>query len=480
MNMHVGFKRGDRVRAINDSHGGGYTKGKIYTVSEFSVAPYGGNRIATESDDGGNRYNDWNADNFELAPRFAVGDRVRVVKNTRAVSFVGQTGIVAASSNVNGVCVDIEGTGQRYFDAEEIELLPATYTSCAAAEVDNLADEYGGGRATADYKAGDKFRVIKLGEGGSFHGAKVGDVFEVTEVYDTGETEVHTDKWFFHPNEIEPVAVAPATATLTIQAGRYYKTRDGRKVGPMEWRNTYGSAFTWQYGNGRRIFMPDGTNFDGPNSPEDLIAEWSDTSDDVPLRGVSPVVAPATTAKFKVGDRVKCLRNNGAPAYFTIGRTYTVSRVETTTAHSSGLLVSCFPDVPNSYGVTSAVGQFGDAWELIPATTIADIVRKHSGTAIVCLIENGQPKPSTLPFVHYSSSAAATEANRLAGIHRGKEFGVYECVDVRKVERVYDHEWQRLAARGSKISAIKALRDLAGIDLAAAKSGVDQFLVRAA
>ncbi|TPM59367.1 ribosomal protein L7/L12 [Mesorhizobium sp. B2-2-4] len=115
-------------------------------------------------------------------------------------------------------------------------------------------------------------------------------------------------------------------------------------------------------------------------------------------------------------------------------------------------------------------------------TTIADIVARHSqtGTAIVCVLENGQPAPATRPYVHTTASAAETEANRLARTNPGKEFGVYTLGTVAKVEKVYDHEWQRLAAGGQKINAIRELRGITGLGLATAKDAVEDWLRREA
>lgn len=90
---------------------------------------------------------------------------------------------------------------------------------------------------------------------------------------------------------------------------------------------------------------------------------------------------------------------------------------------------------------------------------------------IVALIENGQPKPATHPYVHPTRNKAETEAARLARKHKGREFGVYELV-VTKQEQA-KHEWQRLALDGRTIDAIKKLREIAGMSLRAAKAAVD-------
>ncbi|MBZ9984971.1 hypothetical protein LB521_27945 [Mesorhizobium sp. BR-1-1-8] len=167
-----------------------------------------------------------------------------------------------------------------------------------------------------------------------------------------------------------------------------------------------------------------------------------------------------TESKFKVGDRVKFRDDYGSDS---AGKEAVVIDVPPS---SWGIQVRQTDNGSVSTESTSSLVRSAP-------TTIADIVAKHSGKAIVCLIENGQPKPSSLPFVHSSAALAAAEANRLAGVHKGQEFGVYECVDVKKVERVYEHEWQRLAAGGERVAACKALRSLAGVSLAAAVKAVD-------
>ena len=86
----------------------------------------------------------------------------------------------------------------------------------------------------------------------------------------------YTDDFF------ELVAAAPAAATLTVEEGKFYRTRDGRKVGPVdEWRE---GAFREKEGDGRFWH----TNGEGQVDAvgEDLVAEWVD----------EPEVAPAHAA----------------------------------------------------------------------------------------------------------------------------------------------------------------------------------------
>lgn len=142
---------------------------------------------------------------------------------------------------------------------------------CAAAQVDNLRSEYGAPR----YKKGDKVRVVRLGSEveGSYHEAKIGEVFTVTDVFDD---EVHTNIWYFYPYEIEPVAAAEPEP-LQLEAGKYYRTRDGRKVGPATQRDGCAAMYLecrWVIDG--VLYQDDGTFADGGYSANDLIAEWVD------------------------------------------------------------------------------------------------------------------------------------------------------------------------------------------------------------
>lgn len=75
---------------------------------------------------------------------------------------------------------------------------------------------------------------------------------------------------------------------MKIEAGKYYKTRDGRKVGPIENRKREDAEhpfiWNWPDGRGNRIYKPDGTNYSDRN--DDLISEWQDESPS-PIRTVT-------------------------------------------------------------------------------------------------------------------------------------------------------------------------------------------------
>ncbi|RWO08201.1 hypothetical protein [Mesorhizobium sp.] len=521
MNMHVGgsakFKVGDRVSVLDNMTRSGspikeYDVGSVYAIERICGDGEGGDGYLFNG-----HYQFLRPAQIELAPKFAAGDKVRAINTSIGNDYVaGKTYIVKsyADNHIKTVS-DEHGSRRNGWGAQNFE---PVYSSCAAAEVDNLADEYGGGRK-AKFKVGDRVNWTRVR--GKYDGSTIEAIG--TGVWPVTIRATNGEFTYAALSELEHVAVAPATATATgtkfkvgdrvlcvkdsyerasgcfgtvaevgdehtgvemdapfdghgtsgrrwnffsshstlepatlrIEAGKFYKTRDGRKVGPAVLTKYPSAKCRWSLGE-LWLYQDDGTAGNISATTSDLIAEWQD----------APVVAEA---KFKVGDLVKFRDDYGTDAR---GKEATVIDVP-----------------PSSWGIqVRQVGNRSVSTEspssLVPilATTMADIVRKHAseGTAIVALIENGQPKPSTLPFVHANRNAAETEATRLAGIHKGQEFGVYELVDVKKVDRTYDQEWQRLAVGGQVIAAIKELRSNTGLYLKTAKDAVEDWLRREA
>lgn len=259
----------------------------------------------------------------------------------------------------------------------------------------------------------------------------------------------------FYIRELEPVLAdaTPKPVTLKIEAGKFYRTRDGRKVGPMFgdeydlWTAPGFNLKEW-YGNGRRYADLKRT------TASDLIAEWID----------EPVAKPSNDnaqPKFKVGDRVKLARSFYGAA--KVGATATIGQ--------RGMFdgfVDVVWDKNSLYQSQMDGGYSPDYFELVPSTP--------SVTTIVALIENGQPKPSSTPHVHASTGAAEKEAKRLAAKYKGKQFGVFTLTTTHEeAAPAYDHKWQNMAAMGLKIDAIKELRAVAGLDLLSAKRAVEAF-----
>jgi len=147
---------------------------------------------------------------------------------------------------------------------------------------------------------------------------------------DTGDGIAFINIQHIEPLPVAPLPVAaPQPAALKIEAGRYYKTRDGRKVGPME-IDDWGDGQPWT--DGFQWFCNDGnwSNSEAESS-NDLIAEWQDTPSapvaaqvDTIAEEYGPVIT-ASEPKFKVGDRVKAVKGT---AILKVGEIYTVERVD--------------------------------------------------------------------------------------------------------------------------------------------------------
>jgi len=275
-------------------------------------------------------------------------------------------------------------------------------------------------------------------------------------------------------DDIEPLPVV-AQPSLTITAGKFYRTRDGRKVGPMILCGNYWSAENASGTPGD--FTADGTSAycgilprDENRRIHDIIAEWVDEPAVAPVAVANDNAASAAKPKFKVGDRVRILRIRDAFGRDLKNGLRHIGSIVTLEARDTSIENEGEP-----WEAWDVVG--GSPWwvrsddiELVtPVTT--------TPTAIVALIENGQPKPSAFPHVHATEAAAAKEASRLAAVHKGKQFGVYVLTKtVSEPAPTYKHEWQRLAAKGEKIAAIKELRGITGLDLRATKDAVEHWL----
>jgi hypothetical protein len=250
------------------------------------------------------------------------------------------------------------------------------------------------------FKVGDRVRLTTDESEGRYSGS-IGAIEKTTNSYACVLFDAPFNGWGKTGRNWNVKLSDLVAAPLKIEAGKYYRTRDGRKVGPME---------AWCFGgwhsdraehplNGG-VWLDDGTaKYAGAKDSPDLIAEWINE----PVKAAAPV----------------------------------------------------------------PVIKWGDIFSFVPTAE----------PAIVALIENGQPKPSAAPHVHANETLAAKEAARLAGVHKGQEFGVYVLTQkVSEPAPSYKHEWQRFAAKGEKISAIKELRSVTGLGLRAAKDAVEYWI----
>lgn len=259
--------------------------------------------------------------------RFKVGDRVTARQNDFLHGYA--SGDILTITAVDGdfiVFVDNDGNSRLRPD-DEFELLP-------------VADATG----KPAFRVGDRVRVLS----DYLPWASADEIGTVEDVntrdrdcfvkFETERMGDHT--WYVRWDNLE---LAPS---ITIETGKFYRTRDGRKVGPMEIWNP-AVEHPWQQQGGSAVFSAGGDIWrDDGSSKYDvaqLTAEWFEWVDE-----------PAS--------------NDNAPL---------------------------------------------------------------TKTAIVALIEGGEPKPSEQPKVHKSEQVATDEAERLAVKYPGQKFGVFVLADSR-------------------------------------------------
>ena len=77
---------------------------------------------------------------------------------------------------------------------------------------------------------------------------------------------------------------------MQIEAGKFYRTRDGRKVGPVV--NTARGRLSFPFQCGPETYTPWGTVFNTWEDPADLVAEWAETTP----------AEPASTSDIEWGE----------------------------------------------------------------------------------------------------------------------------------------------------------------------------------
>ena len=280
----------------------------------------------------------------------------------------------------------------------------------------------------------------------------------ITDVRENKTVYVEVDgqpgrAWCYRKNQLK--LIKSESTTFKIEAGKFYKTLDGRKVGPMAaWPDEEDCFKSSDLLRGGLWKTDGGSYFKGASDSPALIAEWVDE----PAAKASTSTPSNDNAKpkLKVGDRI----SGSAPAWGTI--TGVITAFDTSSPTQTYMIKD------DESGHTMWIDNYSI---VVPAPT---------PTTIVTLIENGQPKPSSTPHVHTSTGAAETEAKRLAAKYKGKQFGVFTLTTTHEeAAPVYDHKWQNMAALGLKIDAIKELRALSGLGLKSAKDAVEHFLAAA-
>jgi hypothetical protein len=378
------FKVGDKVRALTDSAGRAVRAGDVVTVTDSD----GEGWIRFEY--AGGRTDGWHRDKFELVetPKFAVGQWVRVLRP----DYPGTIDVGAIAKVINA-------------DDHGVTLLgPAYGLFFYNSELEPWAP-----------RAGERVRVPA-----SANSVWAGDAEMVAHhaAYGTYELKMQTgaragDSGDFLLSEIEPLPVAVAVAPLQLQAGKFYKTRDGRKVGPLV--EDEDDCFPFISHDLSETWRADGTwSLDRQEKHRlDLIAEWTDTpivtaaTVDAINEEYGPAVreAPVAVAKFKVGDLVK---------------------------HTSLGYVGTVEDIIDAETVKTYWP--GEGWG--GCDPIIDLELATTTPAIVALITDGKPQPATKPKVHDSQELATKEAERLALANPGQQFGIFVLADSKIADEV--------------------------------------------
>lgn len=228
--------------------------------------------------------------------RFKAGDRVKILAGHPYIG-VGTEGDYVGRANrgyrgKHNVRVTYEdgATSELTFKGRELELIDAP-----AAQVPP---------ETWEPKVGDRVRRVR--HTGIISNCPIGHETTITRLLSHGRGFWYEGKDGSEQNSSRPDdwEVIPS---FTIEVGKFYRTRDGRKVGPIEpgWRggeHPFKCDVNFKSPNevSVAIWKPDGTNY--AYRWLDLVAEWVEP--DSPAIAVATPEPAAPPAKFKVGDRV--------------------------------------------------------------------------------------------------------------------------------------------------------------------------------
>lgn len=269
-------------------------------------------------------------------------------------------------------------------------------------------------------KVGERVRVAKAV---GVVGGKIGTVTKIDGRFALvdfpGWTGGHRGRGLFHSSEAggsqwfvlkDSLIAAP----FIVEIGKFYRTRDGKKVGPVK-RNP---TAAWELGaNGETYpFYVDGVSCTagGRTAADttidrhcDLVAEWVE----VPVLAVEAV---EPEPQLKAGDRV---RRVGYPLPYTCpeGFETVITQIDQDRIWYK-----------DAQGGVAASTAGPSVWEIVASDTPAQ------SFIVARLTPAGQPRPNARPRVHPSLAAAEAEAQRLAD-RLGDEFAVYKRVSSRTV-----------------------------------------------
>lgn len=204
-----------------------------------------------------------------------VGDKVRCLVTEFDVRKGELYEVLKVQDSGRVWCLD-DVSDRFYLDVDEYELLPVAEATGKPA-----------------FKVGDRVKAINTD--GVNNLISVGKLYTVASLHFVNGVagpilkDVETFGQGFKPERFE---LAPAR---TIETGKFYRTRDGRKVGPVdEWIS---DQFRERARDGR-YWTVDGVGH-GEAKGEDLIAEWVD---EPASNDNAPATAPAIVALIEGGE----------------------------------------------------------------------------------------------------------------------------------------------------------------------------------
>lgn len=248
------------------------------------------------------------------------------------------------------------------------------------------------------YRVGDRVRVVKDGggEGGSGHRSKVGDVTTLVNV-DLTDRWPYEGEWYYKAHEIAPAFRPGDRVKLNKHSGFRACGERGTVSAVIGDNVSVRMDDASAYGTVVAFFHADDLDWerveDCPVKPAPDCAVRKDEQGDVETLTIK---LEADTSGF-----IKAIEE----AHEAVIQNLRAGLISPTEARTElGL-------TPFRWGIQD--------------------------TAIVALVKDGKPRPSTYPHVHADVASATKEAERLARNNPGQEFAVYQRVAGRIAEVSY-------------------------------------------
>ena len=230
-----------------------------------------------------------------------VGDKVRSKYSCHSGGY--DIGDVFTVTKVDGEFiefVDKDGS-DRLRSSDEFDLLPVADTTSKPA-----------------FKVGDRVRLT-AGEDEYRHSGSIGLIVRLEKSYARVLFDAPFDGWGETGRNWHVQLSNLELADLTIETGKFYRTRDGRKVGPMR---RYSGGWLYETDDHGRMWRDDGMRYyeESRGGGSDLIAEWVDepaSNDNAePQKASAPCALRNVTISFDPAPTqpaIVALIENGQP-----------------------------------------------------------------------------------------------------------------------------------------------------------------------